>query len=67
MGTNPKNLLSDIMSVVNVVSTVFEVVEVMCATNPATIAISGIMLLLNSILGIFSLINNIKEISELEK
>lgn len=66
-GVDPQTLLEGILEVLNVVSTVFTLVEIMCATNPATIAISGIMLVLNSILSIFSLINNIKEIEELKK
>lgn len=45
----------------------FLVIEIMCATNPATIAISGILLVLNSILTIFSLINNIKAIQQLSE
>lgn len=61
-----QSLLSGIMNVLNVVMTVFSLIEIMCATNPATIAVSAVMLLLNGILGIFSLINNVKEIHELE-
>lgn len=39
----------------------------MCATNPTTIVISGIVMVLNTILSVFTLINNITTIGELEK
>lgn len=60
-----ESIFSAIMGVLNIVMTVFAMVEIMCATDPATIAVSAIMLILNSILGIFSLISNIKEIDVL--
>jgi membrane-bound ClpP family serine protease len=55
------------METLNLIGTILMVVEIACATNPATIAISGILMVLSSILSIFSLVNNIKEIKELEK
>lgn len=66
-GIDANYLKENIMNVLNVVGDVFTMIELVCATNPTTIAVSGIMLVLNSLLGIFSIISNIKEINKLEK
>ena len=39
----------------------------MCATNPATIAISGILLIVDFVFNVITVINNIKTIEELKK
>ena len=67
VGVDPRSLLDGLLQTLNLISTVLMVVEIACATNPATIAISAILLVLNSVLSIFSLINNIKAIDELKK
>jgi hypothetical protein len=55
-------IFGELMQMLNVVSSVMMAIELAAATNPATIVISGIMLVLSGILGIFSTINNIMAI-----
>ncbi len=60
-------LFENLMQMLNVVGSVMMAVQIATATNPATIVISGIMLVLSGILGIFSTITNIMAIGELKK
>lgn len=67
IGVDPKSLLSKILEVINLIGTILLIIQIMCATNPATIAISGILLVINYVFSVITLITNIKTIEELKK
>lgn len=60
-------LSGELLNLLNVVGTGFALIELLAATNPATIVLSGIMFFLNGILGLFTMISNIMAIKEVKK
>lgn len=66
-GEDPKSWFENFLDFANLVLTVFSVIEIMCATNPVTIAISGILMIISSILELFALMKNLKLIEDLKK
>ena len=67
IGVDPKSLLSKILEVISLIGTILLIIQIMCASNPATIAISGILLVINYVFSVITLITNIKTIEELKK
>jgi hypothetical protein len=57
----------DLLNVLSIIGTGLAVVELACATNPATIVFSAVTLVLNGIIGIFSTITNIIAIGKLNQ
>lgn len=54
------------MRMLNIISTAMTIAEFALATNPVTIVISGVMIVLDLILNIFSTVMNIMAIGKLK-
>lgn len=67
ISVSPSTLLDKIAIVLTLVGTVIGLIQLMCATNPATIVVSAILVVLDFVLSIFTLVNNIKTIQQLEQ
>ena len=67
IGFDPKSLFAKIMEIIQLIGTIILLIQFMCATNPATIAISGILLIVDFVFSVIAIINNIKTIEELKK
>lgn len=59
-------VFGELLQMLNIIGTELMAIELLGATNPATAVLSGVMLVLSGILGIFTMVGNIMAIGELK-
>lgn len=67
IGVQPQKAWENLLEAANLVCTILSVFSLLCASNPLTIAFSGIMLLINSIFNVLNLMKKLQLIEDLKK
>lgn len=62
---DPKSTGSYLSAMVTIIGDICLLIAMICATNPYTIVISGIMMTITHLFGMFGLIKNLQTIDEL--
>lgn len=62
---DPKSTGSYLSAMITIIGDICMMIAMVCATNPYTIVISGIMMTVTHLFGIFGLIKNLQTIDEL--
>lgn len=67
IGVDPATTSSYLTDIMTLVGNILTIVTLLCATNPVTIAITAVLLVIESVFSIMKLIGNLKKIEELTK